>query len=282
MKPRILLAIVAALILGGASWYFIRPIAAPELLAALPPGVAPTLYLDVRALRAAGVIEKIAGPATLEDPEYKRFVAATGFDYRRDLDAVVVQSRPGDTLMVVAGSFDLDRLAAYAKANSGRCAGQLCSLQGSSPQRQVSWIPLRRRVLGLAVSPDPMAAALLAGNSTHPAIPVPRGPAWLHIPGSALQPGAGLPPGLSALLSALEGAQYAQLSANVSEITLEAPCPSHEKAAALAARLAGTTQTLRNLLAREKSPPNAFANTLAGGEFRADALILRGRWPLKW
>ena len=282
VKPKLIVVIVAAVILGGASWYLIRPIAASDLLAALPPGAAPTLYLDVKTLRAAGLIEKIAGPATLEDPEYQRFVAATGFDYRRDLDAVMIQSRPGDTLMMIAGTFDLDRLATYAKANGGRCAGALCSIQGSSPQRQISWTPLRRRVLGLAVGADPMAATLLAGNSTQPDFAMPKGPAWLHIPGPALRPGGGLPPGFSALLSALEGAEYAQISATASEVTLVAPCPTQERAVALAGRLAETTQSLRNLLAREKSPPNALAGSLAGGEFRADGLTLRGRWPLKW
>ena len=282
VRSRVILATLAALILGGASWYLIRPVTAADLLAALPSGAAPTLYVNVKVLRAAGLLEKFAGPATLEDPEYKRFVSATGFDYRRDLDAVVIVSRPGDTLMVVAGAFDLARLAMYAKANGGRCAGELCSVQGSTAERQISWTPLRRRVLGLAVSPDPMAATLLAGNTTRPDFPLPGGPVWVHVPGLALRPGAGLPPGLSALLSALEGAQYAQLSASVAEITLVAPCPTQEKAAVLAARLTETTQTLRNLLVREKSQPNALAGTLAGGEFRADATTLRGRWPLKW
>ena len=282
MKLRIILAVVAVLLVAGAAWYLLRPIPAEELLTAVPPGEAPTLYLNVKAMRAAGVVDKIAGPDTLEDPEYKRFVAATGFDYRRDLDSVVLVSRQGDTLMVVAGAFDLDRLATYAKANGGRCAGELCTVQGSSAQRQISWTPLRRRVLALAVSPDPMAATLLAGNATQVSFPVPGGPAWLHIPGSALRPGAGLPPGASALLSALEGAQYAQLSATVSEVTLVAPCASALTAAALAARLTETTQTLRNLLAREKTTPNALATALAAGEFRTEGKTLRGRWPLKW
>ncbi len=282
LKPRVYLAIAAALILGAASWYLIRPVTAADLVTALPPGEVPTVYLNVGTLRTAGILEKIAGPATLEDPEYKRFVAATGFDYRRDLDAVVIVSRPNDTLMVAAGAFDLDRLETYAKANGGRCAGELCSVQGSSAERQISWTSLRRRVLGLAVGRDPMAAALLSGNSTKPGFPLPGGPAWVHLPGEALRPGASLPPGVSALLSALEGAQYAQLSATSKEITLEAPCASREKAAELAGRLAEATQTLRNLLAREKSEPNALAGTLVGGEFRADAMVLRGRWPLKW
>jgi hypothetical protein len=282
VKPKIIIAIVAALILGATSWYFIRPVTAAELLTALPPGEAPTVYVNVKALRAAGLIEKIAGPDTLEDPEYKRFVAATGFDYRQDLDAVVIASRPGDTMMVVAGTFDLDRLATYAKANGGRCAGELCSVQGSTPQRQISWTKVRQRVLGLAVSPDPMAATLLAGSGTKQDFPVPGGPAWVHIPGPALRPGSNLPPGVSALLSALEGARYAQLSATATEITLTAPCPSEAQAGALAARLTETTKTLRSLLAREKTQAGMLADALAGGEFRAEEKTLRGRWPLKW
>lgn len=281
MKKLSVAVILVSVAVAGA-WFYFRPLPPRSLLALLPVGDAPIVYFDVKAIRAAGVLEKIAGPATLEDPEYKGFVAATGFDYRRDLDAVLLMSRPGDTLMVVAGAFDLERLAQYAKANGGHCAGELCSLQGSAPQRQISWTPLRRHVLGLAVSPDPMAATLVVGNATPPTFPLPAGAAWAHIPGSALRPGAGLPPGLSALLSALEGAQYAQFTASASEVTLVAPCGSREKATALAARLAETADTLRKLLAQEKSTPNPLATTLVGGVFKADALTLRGRWPLKW
>ncbi|MBL0160632.1 MAG: hypothetical protein IPP47_26650 [Bryobacterales bacterium] len=282
MKPKIILAILAALILGGMSWYFIRPVTAADLLTALPPGEVPTVYVNVKAMRAAGLIEKIAGPETLEDPEYKRFVAATGFDYRQDLDAVVIASRPGDTMMVVAGTFDLERLATYAKANGGRCAGELCTVQGSTPQRQISWTKVRRRVLGLAVSADPMAATLLAGNAAQPAFPVPGGPTWVHIPGPALRPGSNLPPGVSALLSGLEGARYAQLSATPTEVILTAPCESEAQAGVLAARLTETTKTLRTMLAREKSPAGSLADALAGGEFGTEGKTLRGRWALKW
>ncbi len=282
MKPKIYCSLIAALILAAAGWYLFRPVTAADLLKTLPPGEAPTLYVNVNALRAGGLLEKIAGPAALEDPEYKRFVAATGFDYRQHLDAVLIRIHPNETFIVAAGSFDLDRLAVYAKANGGRCAGELCAMQGSGADKQISWTPVRRRVLGLVVSADPMAAALLAGNSTPAAFRLPAGPAWLHVPGPALKPGGGLPPGFSALLSALDGATYAQLSASGTEIVLEAPCDSQETAAKLADRLKETTRTLRNLLAREKAEANPLAATLAGGEFHAAAASVRGRWLLKW
>lgn len=75
--------------------------------------------------------------------------------------------------MVIDGEFDFDKLEAYAKASTGRCANHLCSMTGSTPQRQISWLPLKGGMLGLAVSTDPMAAGALPSVAPGAAGPSP-------------------------------------------------------------------------------------------------------------
>ena len=57
-------------------------------------------YVDVAALRETKLVQQLAAmaqPSTV-DRDYADFVAATGFDYQRDLDRVLVTARPGVSL----------------------------------------------------------------------------------------------------------------------------------------------------------------------------------------
>ena len=46
------------------------------------------VYIDTGLLRQSGLLELVAGSKAVEEPDYRKFVDQTGFDYRRDLDAV--------------------------------------------------------------------------------------------------------------------------------------------------------------------------------------------------
>lgn len=264
----------------------LRPATATDLIGLFPDGEAPTLYVDVAALRATGLLEMLAGKAGVEEPEYRKFVEASGFDYRRDLDAVAMRVRSTDTLLVLKGRFDAARLAAYAKANGGRCTPDVCTIQGSAPERQISWIPMKRQMLALAVAQDPLAVALINPAPRSVSRPLPESPVWLEVPGSQLHGGPGLPPGLSALLSSLDGADRAVLTAGVDGVgfalEMKATCPEPAKAKEIAGRLMQMTDMFRKLLARENQKPNPadLSGLLAGGEFAADGLTVRGKWPL--
>ncbi len=264
----------------------LRPATAADLIGLFPDGEAPTLYVDVAALRTAGLLEILAGKAGVEEPEYRKFVEASGFDYRRDLDAVAMRVRSTDTLLVLKGRFDAARLAAYAKANGGRCTPDVCTVQGSAPERQISWIPMKRQMLALAVAQDPLAVALINPAPRSVSRTLPESPVWLEVPGSQLHGGPGLPPGLSALLSSLDGADRALLTAGVDGIgfalEMKATCPEPAKAKEIAGRLTQMTEMFRKLLARENQKPNPadLSGLLAGGEFAADGLTVRGKWPL--
>lgn len=254
-----------------------------RLLTCFPAGGYTTLYIDVQTLREAGVLDQLAGAAGAEEPDYRAFVAATGFNYRRDLDAVAVYFAPDARLIVARGRFDRTKLAAYAKAGGGRCAGQLCTVEGSAPDRQISWTPLDGDLLGIAVAPDPLAATLIGKASRAPE-PLPPAPVWLTLPGAALEDREGLPAGFSALLSSLNGASRATFAVNGSdqgfEIRLVAPFDDRLRAEASVKRLREATEALKTLMARAGTPlkKGSLAETLTLGSFMADGTRVQGKW----
>lgn len=256
------------------------------MLAQLPVPGGPTLFIDVSALRNAGLVDLIAGTGAVEDPEYARFVAATGFDYRRDLDAAAVLFRSGNMLLILRGRFDLHRLSDFARSNGGRCAGDLCSLQGSSPERQISWMPTGHRLLGLAVSPDPLAAALLAGPAQPLRANIPASPLWLELPGDALRPTGGLPESGALLLNSIAGAQNARFTAvpaaSAFEVHLEASFESAAQASSSLERLQQNTATIKQLLEKASGSRDSYvlASILAAGAFRTDGKTVRAAWPV--
>jgi hypothetical protein len=281
---------LAALMAGSLALYFLM--VAPKrardpqrLLTCLPAGGHPTLYIDVQTLREAGVLGKIAGPAGIEEADYKSFVAATGFDYKTSLDAATVYFAPQARLMVVRGRFDKAKLAAFAKGRGGRCVGELCTVEGSAPDRQVSWVTLDDDLLGVAVSADPLAATQLAKGSRAPE-PLPPAPVWLALPGSVLEAREGLPPGVSALLGSLSGASRATFTINATdkgaEVRLVAPFDDRLRAEASAKRMREATEALKTLMARSgtPAPKSSLAAVLAAGSFRADQTRVEGLWRL--
>ena len=285
-RKRIVLgAAFLAIVLG--SLFIFRPGVPPAaMLACLPPGDGPVLYVDVSQLRMSGLLHQIAGQPGAEDPEYQRFVEASGFDYRRDLDAALVELRSGGAFMVLKGRFDRARLEEYAGAHGGQCAGEFCALPGSRPERHISFHPMESRLLALASGSDPMAAASIKKNASVPPFEAPSAPIWMHLPASAFHAEPELPLGISAFLEALDGAQQALLRVEMSgsgfEIALAAPCESADKARTIADRLSRATATLKDLVARSGKPPEPAspAAILLAGTFSADQTVVRGQWPL--
>jgi hypothetical protein len=86
------------------------------------------LYIDADALRAAKLLDSVAGSPASEEPDYRRFVEETGFDYRKDLNAAAASFLNGDAYMAVRGRFDWKRLSEYARAQRGECSGSFCSI----------------------------------------------------------------------------------------------------------------------------------------------------------
>jgi hypothetical protein len=99
---------------------------APPEAARLLPGADAFLYADVSWVRK---VSSKPLPAVSHDPEYERFIQATGFEFERDLDAAAFavhyaasgpeggrHSRPEPRFSeVFVGKFNGERLAAYLK-----------------------------------------------------------------------------------------------------------------------------------------------------------------------
>lgn len=288
-RPRLLvLAGVLALIAGLAVWWWTnRAPSADQMMAWMPEGRGATLYVDLALMRQTGVLARIAGNPALEEPEYKKFVAATGFNYRTDLDAALVRFRDEATFYVLAGKFDDGKLRAYAQSEGGRCVNGMCSLPASTPGRQVSFVRLNGKSMAMAVSADPMAAALVSSGNKTKAFTAPMAPVWLQIPGEQFRATDRWPAGVSAFLQALRGAESAMLLLRPTkegmDVVLDAPCPSPVTAQAVAGRLMQATALLKSLIEREGQKPDeaSLSGVLTSGQFRADQSAVRGFWPLK-
>jgi hypothetical protein len=259
------------------------------LLAHFPPGDAVILSIDVQTLRRSGVVAALAGAEVSQEPEYRSFVTETGFDYERDLELALVAFQKDSVFFLLRGRFDWQKLALYVARQKGICQNRFCRVQGSTPQRNISFFPLRSDVMALAVSSDPWAAASLRSPKPDPPeITFPDNqPAWLFIPTTFLSDRENLPSGVRLFAKALEGTESIILSLAAPNDRLEArldvACRSAEEAAALSAQLEGITRLLREWIAKEdKTPdPRDLSGVLAGGTIRREDLRVIGRWPLE-
>ncbi|MGB6199291.1 MAG: hypothetical protein WA871_13040 [Candidatus Acidiferrales bacterium] len=100
-----------------------RAASLPDLAALAPANSNLVVFADVSALRASPLLEQLRGmlPSPTPDPDYAAFVRASGFDYERDLDRVLLASHQtgGKTELVAIadGRFDRAKIRSYALAN---------------------------------------------------------------------------------------------------------------------------------------------------------------------
>jgi hypothetical protein len=127
---------VAALGLGAAvlgAWLWrVRTNAAGPLIAQIPHEATTVVGVDVAALRRTGVLDRLSGPRELESPEYRKFIADSGFDYRQDLDYAVAGLSAEGNYFALRGRFSWPKLELYARSNGGTCSDGVCRLQTDS------------------------------------------------------------------------------------------------------------------------------------------------------
>lgn len=259
-----------------------------DWLARMPTRDAVVFYLDFVALRRGGVLEMLAGSKVAEEPEYKVFMMKTEFDYTRDLDAVLACFTPQGKYLVVKGRFDWSSLASYAREEGGSCRDALCRMSGSTPERKISFFPLRPNLMGLAVAPDQSAAIDLESTAARRrTLEIPDAPVWISIPPEWLKSGGDLPPGTRMFAHTLEDAEALTLalapSGNRFEARLNVECHSGQQAAALASQLASITAMLRDMIAREHQSPNPhdLSGVLTSGVFNHVGTRVLGTWPIE-
>ncbi len=278
----VLAAVCLAAAFGWAKWRESRFFETAVLLSRFPMEDASVLRVDVAALRAGGYLGASKLPL---EPEYKQFLDGTGFDYRRDLELVIASFSKSGNFFIARGHFDWNKLRNYARQRGGSCYQELCRVQGSTPERHISFLPLRDDALALAVSTDDLAATRLSTAGQPVTVPVPNAPAWVSIAGSALrQPGA-LPPGIRVVFSGLVNADRVVVTVDAAPTGvaahLEANCRTQDDARILASQLRSTTDLLKQASLREaKAPKDELTQMLVAGSFDQTDRRVTGKWPV--
>ena len=287
-RKRIALATLLAglLLVSGGVWFRIHTRRAffdqKLLLSRFPAGDALAMSIDVATLRAAGMLEKSKAPL---EPDYKQFLDGTGFDYKRDLDSLVASFSGSGNFFIARGHFDWAKLRAYAVRAGGSCYQDLCRIQGSKPERHISFLPLRDDAIALAVSTNDLAAAQLTKTGPPIKTAIPSAPVWISVPGAELRRQDALPPEMHFMLSALTSADRIVITLGPAgagiEAHMDATCRTQEDARILASQLRSTTALLKETFARDKKvADDEFAALLTGGRFDQTDRQVTGRWPV--
>jgi hypothetical protein len=274
-------------ILLGVAWYrihaahkFFDP---PALLSRFPAEDSLVLAADFATLRRAGLL---APSKAAPEAEYKQFLEGTGFDSRRDLDSLTASFSRSGTYFIARGRFNWQKLREYAARQGGSCYQDLCRMQGSTPDRHISFLPLRSDALALAVSTNDLAATRLTQAAAPVTTPLPSAPVWLSVPGSELRRQNALPPSLHLMLSALTRADRVVITlgpgANGVEAQLHAVCHTQDDARILASQLRSATGLLKEAMAHDKNATgNEVGEMLMAGSFDEADRNVTGKWPVR-
>ena len=258
-----------------------------DLLRYFPPGGAEVnWYVDVGALRRAGILDSLAGPAVNEEPDYRAFVLNTGFDYRRDLDGVLASAQGKDSYFLLRGRFDWKKLRDYVTAQGGECRNGICRVASNKPDRTLSFVEVKNNLMALAVSSDRYAARRASSKHERRAMLIPSQPIWAVAPGSALKNMDALPAGTKLFAQAIENAESFTLALGPEgpayAALLDVTCRTDEEAVVLKYQLEKVTDVLRKLIARTDHAPNPrdLSGVLTSGTFRREDRRVHARWPI--
>src|SRR5262249_27120126 len=122
------------------------------------------------------------GSKAAEDADYRKFIDQTGFDYRSDLDAVAAAFVHGDMYMVARGRFEWKRLNEYALSQGGACRNAICTMPGSSREKNISFYPVKSDILALAVAKDERGSDMIAQTKWRNPPRLPSEPVWISVP----------------------------------------------------------------------------------------------------
>jgi hypothetical protein len=294
MKLRLKPAQIAALVLllcaaaiGLSRWRASRPFTAAALIECLPPDQSTHMYIDVATLRNSGLLDLLAGSKTAEEPDYRKFVDQSGFDYRTDLDAVAAAFFHGNVYFTLRGRFDWKRLSEYARAQGGSCRNSICTMPASKPDRYISFYPIKSDILALAIASQEHAVNMIGPNQWKTPPQLPAEPVWISAPSFAFTDLNELPSGARAFLSPLAQAQHAVFAVGPKDqrlqIRIEVACATPQDAAELTTKLSATTDLLKKMIEREHMTPNPrdLSGVLVAGTFQQQEKRVVGTWPIE-
>ena len=294
MKKGAAIAAVLGIILGvWGYWFYSRPYDAVRLVQCLPSDRSLHVYMNLGLLRSAGILNMLAGSQAVEEPDYKKFVEQTGFDYRTDLDAVAAGFRDGDEYFAVQGRFQWNRLADYAKSHQGDCQDGTCSMPASQAGKTISFSLLRRDVLALAVARDKQASRVIFPGFWKDPPKIPAAAVWVSAPPYIFSDSKTLPAGLGPFRTQLAQARNTVFTLGPSpdqktdqkafELRMTVDCAAPDDATKIAAQLTSVTDLLKKMLEREKLKPTSadLSSVLLAGRFAAQKDQVTGTWPIE-
>jgi len=188
-RSAVVLAFAVILIAAGAVYLVrSRALTPGEQLKRLPTAGAVIVYVDFDQLRRGRILDALDTSKAVEDDEYRKFAQTIHLDWRRDLDSAMVAFAPSGKYMLVKGRFDWSSLKAYAKQSGGDCEDDTCRMTGSTPERRISFFPVRHNLMALAVSTDDLAAKRMIGETPGAALTSPTPPSGSAFPAPSSRP----------------------------------------------------------------------------------------------
>lgn len=278
------LAAVAVLI--SYYWYW-QPPGAAMLAALAPPSTRVAVHIDVAALRRGGVLDMLAGARAIEDSEYARFVRQTQFDYKRDLEAVLLTFGAEENFYFASGRFSWKSIREYLAAGGGACEGHFCYTSASQPGRYLSLRLLSRNLLAMAVSADRRAVLRLAEPGGTRRGGKPPDPVWVELYPTAFQHPEAFPSGTQLFAKALQGSEGVTIGFDRDgarfRARLKASCAGESEAKILEAQFERITDVLRKMIAArgERPNPRDLSGVLTAGVFRREGRQVIGEWPIE-
>jgi hypothetical protein len=157
-------------------------------------------------------------------------------------------------------------------------------MQGSRPDRRISFLPLRGDTLAVAVSTDDLAAAKLENTGPKVTAKLPTEPVWLSVPGTFLRSRDLLPLSVRVTLSGITTAERVVFTLNQSgqgiELRMSATCQSPDEARVLSSQLRSSTSQLKEALAKSSTPVEELVRAVANGSFDQKEKLVAGKWPV--
>lgn len=244
------------------------------------------VYIDFAALRSAHILDLLSGANMMQDPEYRVFVDQTNFDYLRDLDSAIVSFHSTGTYFLLRGRFDWRALKDYVGTQNGSCYNSLCKLDGSTPERKISYFPVQPDIMALAVGRSDSAVLELQERRRTTSFEVPPEPVWFVVPVSTLKQSERLPAMARLVAGSITGVQQVLFALGARgdglELRADVSCQDASAARALAAQLTGVTAHLRDAIAMQKKTPDPreVSGILSAGTFGQKDAHVAGRWPI--
>jgi hypothetical protein len=279
---------------GGAIFavifYRSRPLSPAVLLKRLPAKDSLVLAIDFAALRRAGVLQFLDGSKVGREPEYEKFVEETQFNYTQDLDYAVAAFGPYGKFILANGRFDWKALRAYAVSQGGVCYNSLCRMQGSAPDRHISFISVQTHLMALAVSPEDDAALLM--QTPEPPVgavnlPAPDAAVWMFLPPAILKSPGQLPEGTVQFARSVNDAKSVTVGfapdGDRIAARLNVLCKSDQDALVTTAELTKLTEVLRSVIAHagQRANPGDWSGVLSSGTFENKGPRVLGYWPIE-